>query len=79
MADLRDEELTQQIRIFDVVALGPLMIYGGVKGKDLPGWARAALVTLGVTTIGYNGSNFMARREEVRRQLVLKAISEEGE
>lgn len=79
MADMRDEDLAQQIRIFDVVALGPLMIYGGVKSKDLPGWARAALVTLGVTTIGYNGSNFMARREEVRRQLVLKAISEEGE
>lgn len=79
MADLRDEDFTQQVRIFDVLALGPLMIYGGVKGKELPGWARAALVTLGVTTIGYNGSNYMARKEEVRRQLVLKAISEEGE
>jgi len=79
MADMRDEDLAQQIRIFDVVALGPLMIYGGVKSKDLPGWARAALVTLGVTTIGYNGSNYMARKEEVRRQLVLKAISEESE
>jgi len=77
--DLRDEDFTQQIRILDVLAIGPMMIYGGVKGKDLPAWARAGLVMFGVTTIGYNGSNYLSRREEVRRRLLLKAISEEGE
>ncbi len=76
--DLRDEDFTQKLRILDVIGIGPLMIYAGVKSKeDLPGWARFALVMLGVTTIGYNGTNYMARREEVRRQLLLKAISEE--
>jgi hypothetical protein len=78
MADLRDPDLTQKIRVLDVVAIGPLMIYGGMKAKDLPGWARAGLVLFGVTTIGYNASNYMSRREEVRRNLVLKAL-EEGE
>ena len=63
--DLQDEELTQKIRLFDVFGIGPLMIYAGMKTEDeLPAVARGALVLLGLTTIGYNGMNYLSVREQ---------------
>ena len=62
--DLQDEELTQKIRLLDVFGIGPLMIYAGMKTEDeLPSIARGALVLLGLTTIGYNGMNYLSVRE----------------
>lgn len=75
--DLRDEELAQYIRILDVFAIGPLMIYAGLKGDSLPKWAKVALIFFGVTTIGYNASNYFSvaaeRKERVRLGLAGKA------
>lgn len=48
----------QWIRIMDVVLIGPLMTYGGLKLKDtkpLPGWL---LVSFGAMTVIYNGVNY---------------------
>ena len=53
----KDEE-TPLIRILDVIAIGPLMIYTEAKAKDdLPEWLRVALVGFGATTIVYNVLN----------------------
>lgn len=63
--DLRDEDLAQWIRLLDVFGIGPLMIYAGVKSEEeLPRWVRGALVLFGITTIGYNGMNYLSVREE---------------
>ena len=63
--DLRDEDLTQNIRLLDIFGVGPLMIYAGMKTEDeLPHWVRGALVLFGITTIGYNGMNYLSVREE---------------
>lgn len=51
---------TQVIRMFDVLALGPLMIYVGMATK-LPYEARRALVFAGAATIAYNGRNYLAK------------------
>lgn len=65
--DLRDEDLTQNIRLLDVFGIGPLMIYAGMKTEEeLPHWARGALVLFGITTIGYNGMNYLSVRDEQR-------------
>lgn len=75
--DLRDEDTAQLIRLLDVFGIGPLMIYAGIKG-DLPGWARGALIFFGVTTIGYNATNYLAIEEE-RRTRLHKALTEKAE
>ena len=72
--DLRDEQTAQYIRLLDVFGIGPLMIYAGVKA-DLPGWARGSLILFGVTTIGYNGMNYLAVEEE-RKERVHDALAE---
>ena len=54
----------QWIRIADVFAIGPLMVYGGYRlaeSEKVLGWA---LGILGVTTVLYNGRNYLAMREK---------------
>lgn len=48
----------QPIRWLDVVFIGPLIIYAGVKGDFRP-WIKTALVVTGVATIVYNGANYL--------------------
>lgn len=51
---------SQAIRLVDVLALGPLMIYVGMR-DGLPYEARRALVFAGAATITYNGRNYLAK------------------
>jgi len=53
----------QDLRIIDVVALGPFMVWYGATSREMPEWARLLLVVSGVATIAYNGANYLARRE----------------
>lgn len=46
---------SQRVRLLDVVVIGPLMIWGGVKAG---GWGGAALAVFGVTTMVYNARNY---------------------
>jgi hypothetical protein len=43
------------VRLLDVVVVGPLMVWGGVKAG---GWGGAALAVFGLTTIAYNARNY---------------------
>ena len=52
---------TQDVRILDVVALGPFMVYMSTKVEAPPG-ARWILAFAGAATITYNGRNFLELR-----------------
>lgn len=82
--DLEDEDLAQTIRLLDIFGVGPLMIYAGTKAEDLPGWARAALVLFGGTTIVYNGANYLSASDRKKERIALEELAaiemlEEGE
>ena len=49
----------QGVRLLDVWALGPIMIYAGARcaGAGL----RTTLTAAGAATIAYNGRNYLAR------------------
>lgn len=56
---------SQNIRLLDVFAIGPLMIYGGLKlrktkDNDLAG---SLLALFGLGTILYNGRNYVRHAE----------------
>lgn len=55
---------SQTVRLIDVFALGPFMIWFGLK-SDAPDWARYIMIGSGVATIIYNGNNYIhnLRRE----------------
>lgn len=62
-ADYWQYSKSQDLRIIDVVALGPFMVWYGATAKGMPDWARAAMVISGIATIAYNGANYLARRD----------------
>jgi hypothetical protein len=54
---------TQTIRLLDVFAIGPLMMWAGYKlSKDYKVAGPALLVT-GLATIVYNGQNYLEARD----------------
>jgi len=56
---------TQLVRLADVFAIGPLMIYAAVKAEELPMWVRVALGLSGAGTIVYNGVNYLEQQERL--------------
>ena len=64
---VNEHEKTQLIRLADVFAIGPLMIYAGVKAEELPKSVRAALIATGIATVGYNGQNYLDNERDEQR------------
>lgn len=51
-------EKSQAVRLLDVFALGPFMVWAGLNHPSE--LARLGLVIGGVATIAYNGANYLA-------------------
>ena len=49
---------SQEVRIIDILFLGPFMIWYGIKSKEMPMWARTTMVISGILTIWYNWRNY---------------------
>ena len=49
----------QTIRLIDVFAIAPILIYSGTKESMLPKWVKMSLVVIGIATILYNGTNYL--------------------
>lgn len=54
---------TQFIRLLDVFLIGPFMIYAGMKSKDT--LIKGGLITTGLATIAFNGTNYL-EQERIR-------------
>lgn len=54
---------TQDVRLVDVVLLGPFMMWAARESRDLPEWARAVLFISGAATVAYNGRNYLVEKE----------------
>lgn len=55
---------TQDIRIADVLVIGPLMVWGGMKLRDEYPAQGVLLALFGVGTVIYNADNYFKRRAE---------------
>ena len=50
---------TMLFRVYNVFLLSPFLIQVGIKGKNLTGFARLALVGMGIGTMVFNGKNLI--------------------
>lgn len=50
--------LKQPVRILDILVIGPLMLWGGLKLREENPTAGSILALFGLTTIGYNAANY---------------------
>jgi len=67
IAEVRNESVkeyqkSQNIRLLDVFAIGPMMIYAGTF-KQLPMWLRIGLIATGAATVVYNGKNYLINKK----------------
>lgn len=53
---------SQAVRLVDVYALGPLMIYAATS-RDPTAFARQALAFMGASTVTYNARNYLRLRQ----------------
>jgi hypothetical protein len=71
----------QPVRLLDVIYVGPVMIYGGIKGKFHP-FIKWSLIGVGICTILYNGANFYINekrameRRKAEKDAIQRAIAE---
>lgn len=54
----------QPVRLLDVIYVGPVMIYAGIKGKNLNAFVKWSLIGVGICTILYNGANFFINEKK---------------
>jgi hypothetical protein len=50
-------EKSQWVRLFDVLVLGPFLIWFGLKHNE--DWTGTAVIIAGVMTVLYNGYNWL--------------------
>jgi hypothetical protein len=50
---------TQEVRLLDVFALGPFMMWYALRSENEPNWARMMLAFSGLMTSVYNGANYL--------------------
>ncbi len=60
---------SQNVRLADIFVYGPFSIWFGAKAKEMPTWARAAMIAYGAGTILYNGQNYLEIEEKKRKEL----------
>lgn len=66
---------TQTVRLIDVFALGPFMIYAALKARGLSPIEQSVLGFSGLATIIYNGANYLeAQRLNVDESWHMEAL-----
>lgn len=56
---------TQQVRLFDVFLIGPVMVYAGVELAERRPVLAAFILGSGLATVAYNAQNYVkARRRD---------------
>lgn len=58
----------QTIRLLDVFAIGPAMVFIGAKAKNVHPAIRGFVAFSGVATIIYNGQNYLEQKRRSQQQ-----------
>lgn len=53
---------TQNVRLLDIFALGPFMIFFGLEAQGVSELAKTVMIIAGIGTIIYNGRNYLLKR-----------------
>ena len=54
----------QDVRLVDVLVLGPFMVWYGWRSPKMPDWARLLLILSGVSTVAFNLRNYAVVERE---------------
>jgi len=60
---VKEYQKSQIVRLYDVFLLAPFLLYVGYKAKGLKDWQRFGIYFIGLTTIVYNGRNYLKNQK----------------
>lgn len=60
---------TQEVRLLDVFALAPFMVWFGLAAKKMPEGARIIMVLSGIGTALYNWRNYLIEKKKINRNI----------
>ena len=63
IAKERELSKSQNIRLLDVFFIAPFLFYVGAKAKGITQMERYIVYTIAVTTLIYNGRNYLINRK----------------
>lgn len=59
----------QRVRLFDVYALGPVLLYAATRKAPLGRWTKRTLFVAGVMSIVYNWSKYRSISADLKKAL----------
>ena len=60
---INEHQKSQAVRLYDVFLLAPFLLYVGYKAKGLKDWERYGIYFIGLSTIWYNGRNYLKNKQ----------------
>ena len=59
---INEHQKSQIVRLYDVFLLAPFLLYVGYKAKGIKNWERYGIYFIGISTIIYNGRNYLKNK-----------------
>ncbi len=58
---------SQKVRLFDIYALGPVLLFAATRKHPLGRWTKRTLFVAGVMTIVYNWSKYRSMKQDLEQ------------
>ena len=62
ISTIKEYQKSQAVRLYDVFLLAPFLLYVGYKAKGITQLQRYGVYFIGITTILYNGRNYLKNK-----------------
>lgn len=63
-SSINEYQKSQIVRLYDVFLLAPFLFYVGHKAKGIKEWQRYGVYAIALTTILYNGRNYIKNKQK---------------
>jgi len=67
IAKIDEVAASQKTRLFDIYALGPLLLYASTRKTVLGPWTKRALFISGIMTIAYNWKKYRSIETDLKK------------
>ena len=60
----KEYQKSQAVRLWDIFFIAPFLVYVAYNTKGLKNWERMGVAFIGITTLVYNGRNYLKNKKK---------------
>ena len=60
----KEYQKSQVVRLWDIFFIAPFLVYIAYNSKGLKNWERAGIYFIGISTLLYNGRNYLKNKKK---------------